>query len=257
MRVATRTPVRPALPPIRLRAHHGRRRVTVRFPGRAVSGMKFEDLTQEDRERWERYVVTGLHAFLFVDHIVGDQTLREAVEALQAMIPGDDPESPDYLPPSDHAVVLSATETVGPYKAFVHLWAPPNRLDALQDFIAGILWDLGIRCDYAVQGTAYTGPTGKIYPLKIKRCDVVGFVRVWLAGASEGGAFDVLARLSELDGFQGAATVFGSFDVLLVIDGEEIDDVAKVIMGELRRTPGIARTETAFADYRRYDVVTS
>ena len=218
-----------------------------------MRGMKFEDLTQEDRERWERYVVTGLHAFLFVDHIMGDGTLRDAVDALQALIPGDNPESPDYLPPSDHAVVLSASETVGPYKAFVHLWAPPRRLDVLQDFIAGSLWELGLRCDYAVQGTAYTGPTGTIYPLKIKRCDVVGFVRIWLSGESEGGVLDILARLSELDGFQGAATVFGSFDVLLVLDGEEIDDVAKVIMGTLRGTPGIARTETAFADYRRYD----
>ncbi len=217
--------------------------------------MKFEDLTQQDRERWERYVVTGLHAFLFVDHIVGDRTLRAAVDELQSMIPGDDPESPDYLPPSDRVVVLSATETVGPYKAFVHLWAPPRDLATLQDFIAGALWDLGFRCDYGVQGTAYAGPTGEIYPLKVKKCDVVGFVRIWLA-RDEGDAFDVLARLSELDGFQGAVTMFGSFDVLLVLDGKEIGDVAKVIMGKLQRTPGIARTETAFADYRRYDVAT-
>ena len=215
--------------------------------------MRFEDLTPEDRERWERYVVTGLHAFLFADHIVGDRTLREAVDALQEMIPGDDPESSDYLPPSDHVVVLSATETVGPYKAFVHLWAPPRDLASLQDFIAGPLWDLGFRCDYGVQGTAYTGPTGKIYPLKFKRCDVVGFVRIWLAGGEGSEAFELLARLSELDGFQGAVTVFGSFDVLLVLDGEEIADVAEAIMGRLRRIPGIARTETAFADYRRYD----
>jgi hypothetical protein len=219
--------------------------------------MKLEDLTPQDRERWERYIVSGLHAFLFVDHVAGDGTLRDAVDVLIGMIPGDDPESPDYLPPSDHAVVLSATETVGPYKAFVHLWAPPRRLDLLQDFIAGTLWELGLRCDYAVQGTPYTGPTGQIYALKIKRCDVVGFVRIWLNGDAERGAFDIMASLSELDGFQGAATVFGSFDVLLVIEGQEIDNVAKVIMGTLQRTPGIARTETAFADYRRYGVVTS
>jgi DNA-binding Lrp family transcriptional regulator len=212
--------------------------------------MKFEDLEPQDRERWERYVSTGLHAFLFVDHVTGDRTLRDLVDELRGMIPGDDPESPDYLPPSDHAVVLSAAETVGPYKAFVHLWAPPGRLAALQDFIAGPLWDLGFRCDYAVQGTAYTSPTGGFYPLKIKKCDVVGFVRIWLTGEK---GYDVLATLADLVGFQGAATVFGSFDVLLVLDGEEIADVAKVIMGKLQRIPGIDRTETAFADYRRYD----
>jgi len=219
--------------------------------------MNLEDLTPEDRERWEQYVVTGLHAFLFVDHIAGDGTLRDAIDVLIGMIPGDDPESADFLPPSDHAVVLSATETVGPYKSFVHLWAPPRRLDLLQDFIAGTLWELGLRCDYAVQGGAYTGPTGQIYALKIRKCDVVGFVRIWLSEDAGLGAFDIMARLSELDGFQGAATVFGSFDVLLVIDGKEIDDVAKVIMGRLQGISGIARTETAFADYRRYDAVTS
>jgi hypothetical protein len=219
--------------------------------------MDLKDLTPEERERWERYIVTGLHAFLFVDHFAGDLTLRDAVDTLIGMIPGDDPESPDYLPPSDHTVVLSATETVGPYKAFVHLWAPPRRLDLLQDFIADTLWGLGLRCDYAVQGTAYTGPTGEVYALKIRKCDVVGFVRIWLSEDAGLGAFDIMARLSELDGFQGAATVFGSFDVLLVIDGKEIDDVAKVIMGRLQGIAGIARTETAFADYRRYDAVTS
>ena len=219
--------------------------------------MKLEELTPEDRERWERYITTGLHAFLFVDHVQGDGTLREAIDALIGMIPGDDPESPDFMPPSDHTVVLSATETVGPYKAFVHLWAPPRRLDLLQDFIAGALWELGLRCDYAVQGTAYTGPTGQVYALKIRKCDVVGFVRIWLNPDAGLEAFDIMARLSELDGFQGAATVFGSFDVLLVIDGKEIDDVAKVIMGRLQGISGIARTDTAFADYRRYDDVAS
>jgi len=219
--------------------------------------MNLEDLTPEDRERWERYIVTGLHAFLFVDHVAGDGTLRDAIDALNGMIPGDDPESPDYLPPSDHTVVLSAAETVGPYKAFVHLWAPPRRLDLLQDFIAGTLWELGLRCDYAVQGTAYTGPAGQVYALKIRKCDVVGFVRIWLSEGTARDAFEIMTNLSELDGFQGAATVFGSFDVLLVIDGKEIDDVAKVIMGKLQGISGIARTETAFADYRRYDAVTS
>jgi DNA-binding Lrp family transcriptional regulator len=198
--------------------------------------MKLEDL-----KRWERYIVTGLHAFLFVDHVSGvEGTLRSAVEALQGMIPDD-----------------SESETVGPYKAWVHLWAPPRRLDLLQDFIAETLWELGLRCDYAVQGTAYAGPIGQIYALKVKRCDVVGFVRIWLSAGADLGALDIMARLSELDGFQGAATVFGSFDVLLVLEGDDIDDVAKVIMGPLQRVPGIARTETAFADYRRYDAVTS
>jgi DNA-binding Lrp family transcriptional regulator len=204
----------------------------------------------EELQRWERFITTGLHAFLFVDHVAPDKRLRDVVDTLRGMIPEDDP-GPVNQPPADRAVVLSAAETVGPYAAFVHLWAPPRQLSVLQDAIAGPLWEEGIRCDYSLQGTAYTSPTGQIFALKIRKCDVVAFVRIYLD--AEGEPFDIMSRLSELDGFQGAATVFGSFDLLLVLDGEDVGDVAKVVMGPLRRIPGIARTETAFADYRRYD----
>ena len=59
--------------------------------------------------------------------------------------------------------------------------------------------------------------------------------------------------LSDLEGFQGAATVFGDFDVLLVLDGSDFSSVAEVALGPLQKIPGIARSETSFADYRRYD----
>jgi hypothetical protein len=215
--------------------------------------MNLEELSDDDRGRWERYISTGLHAFLFVDHVAPGERLRDVVDALRGTVPGDDPAAPDYEPPSDHVVVLAATETLGPHGAFVHLWAPPGDLAALEDFVAGPLWDLGIRCDYGVQGTAYTSPTGGLYPLKVKRCDVVAFVRIWLGGKKGRDPFAIMADLSELDGFQGAATVFGSYDVLLVLEGKKIGDVAKVVMGKLRQIRGIARTETAFADYHRYD----
>ena len=215
--------------------------------------MNLGDLEVGDRERWERYITTGLHAFLFVDHVAADQKLRDVVDSLAEMVPGDDPEAPDHQPPTDHVVVLAATETLGPFGAFVHLWAPPAGLAALQDFVAGPLLDLGIRCDYSVQGTAYTSPTGGVYPMKVKKCDVEAFVRIWLDATDDRDPFAVMAELSELEGFQGAATVFGSFDLLLVLDGKSIGDVANVIMGKLRQIRGIARTETAFADYHRYD----
>jgi DNA-binding Lrp family transcriptional regulator len=204
--------------------------------------MDLSELSPEERARWELYATTGLHAFLFVDHVAGDRTLREIVDELQGLIPYEGE-------PSAQPVVLSAAEFVGPYKAFVHLWAPTGDLAGLQDFIAGTLWDLGVRCDYATQGTPHLGPGGVVYPLKIKKCDVVAVVRIWV---EKGCASDVMQRLEDLAGFQGAATVFGTFDVILVLEGEDFQSVAKVALGPLQRIPGVVRTETAFADYRRY-----
>jgi DNA-binding Lrp family transcriptional regulator len=210
--------------------------------------MDLSQLDPEERAAWERYVLTGIHAFLFVDHVEGEKRLHDTiVEDLFAMIPehGEPPPEDAEIP----AVVLSASEFVGPYKAFIHLWAPPGRLDAIQDFIAYTLWDLGLRCNYATQGTSYQGPD-TIYQTKLKKCDVVAVVRIWAESGSTG---ELLGRLAELPGFEGAVTVFGDFDVLLVIGGSDFASVAKVAIGPLQSIPGIERTETSFADYRRYD----
>ncbi len=205
--------------------------------------MDLSSLDPEERARWERYILTGIHAFLFVDHVVGDKRLYDIiVDDLLPLIPPDGE-------PSEVPVVLSASEFVGPYKAFIHLWSPPGQLAALQDFIGVTLWDLGIRCDYSTQATSYQGPD-KVYPLKIKKCDVVAVVRIW---AEPGCAKALPAKLSGLEGFQGAATVFGDYDVILVIDGADFSGVASVVLGPLQKVPGIARSETSFADYRRYD----
>jgi DNA-binding Lrp family transcriptional regulator len=205
--------------------------------------MDLSELEPEERARWERYILTGIHAFLFVDHVEGEKRLKDTiVEDLLPLIPVDGE-------PSDQPVVLSASEFVGPFKAFIHLWSPPGELAALQDFIGITLWDLGLRCNYGTQATSYQGP-GKVYPLKIKKCDVVAVVRIW---AERGSTEGLLGRLADLPGFQGAATVFGDYDVLLVLEGEDFGGVAEVALGPLQRIPGILRSETSFADYRRYD----
>jgi DNA-binding Lrp family transcriptional regulator len=210
--------------------------------------MDLSELDPDERARWERYILTGIHTFLFVDHVEGETRLRDSiVNDLITRIPehGEPPPDDAEYP----VVVLSAAEFIGPYKAFIHLWAPPDRLDALHHFIAYDLWDLGLRCNYATQGTSYQGP-GTTYPLKIKRCDIVAVVRIW---AEKGSLGEIPARLAELPGFQGAATVFGDFDILLVLDGPDFATVSKTAIGPLQTIPGIKRTETAFADYRIYD----
>jgi DNA-binding Lrp family transcriptional regulator len=79
----------------------------------------------------------------------------------------------------------------------------------------------------------------------------VAVVRIWVKKGSAAGA--VLSRLATLPGFQGAATIFGDFDVLLVLEAKDYSSVAEVAFGQLQAIHGIKRTETAFADYRRYD----
>jgi DNA-binding Lrp family transcriptional regulator len=211
--------------------------------------MDLAELDPDERAFWERYILTGIHAFLFVDHVAGDKRRNDIIkDDLIPLIPKFPPSDGDE--PFSVPVVLSASEFVGSFGAFVHLWAPPGQLAALQDFIGVTLWDLGVRCNYATQGTSYQGPD-HIYPMKVKKCDVVAVVRIWVKKGSAAGA--VLSRLAKLPGFQGAATVFGDFDVLLVLEGEDYRSVAEIALGELQSIHGIKRTESAFADYRRYD----
>lgn len=216
--------------------------------------MDLTELNPEERAVWERYITTGLHAFLFVDHVMGELSVRQVVDELQLQVPYWDGEGSSELGEEfswdpEEVVVLAASEYVGRYKAFVHLWAPRGALDTLQDFIAGPLWALGCRCEYALQGTAHQGPAGQIYAIKVKRCDVVAVVQIW---AKPGKADGLTAKLASLPGFEGAATVLGGFDVLLVLEGGSIEDVAATVAGPLQQIKGIARTESAYADYRRY-----
>ena len=136
--------------------------------------MELSELESEEREVWERYITTGLHAFLFVDHVMGDLSVRQVVDELQLQVPFWDGEGSSELEgfswEPEEVVVLAASEYVGRYKAFVHLWAPRGALDKLQDFIAGPLWALGCRCEYGLQGTSYQGPAGDVYALKVNRC---------------------------------------------------------------------------------------
>lgn len=204
--------------------------------------MDLSQLDDAERERWEWYALHGLHSFLFVDHLEGSMTPGDVVTALQAAIP-------DEGTSRDEPAVLAASEFVGAFGLFVHLWAPRGGLALLQDLIAGPIRDLGLRCEYATQATSYQDGRGRVYTLKIKKCDVVAVTRIW---AEPGRALELLPTLSRLDGFEGAATVFGAFDVLLVLEGEGYEDVADVALHRLHGLDGVARSETSFADFRRY-----
>jgi hypothetical protein len=204
--------------------------------------MDLSQLDPEERERWTFYALNGLHTFLFVDHLEGGRTLREVIDILQDGLPTAETSRED-------PAILAASEFVGGHhQAFVHLWAPDGQLALMQDLIAGPIWDLGCRCEYATQATSFQGD-GTVHTLKIKKCDVVAVSKLWV---EPGTAMQVLPVLAELDGFDGAATVFGSFDVLLVLGATEYETVARTVLHDLHGIPGVIRSETSYADFRRY-----
>jgi DNA-binding Lrp family transcriptional regulator len=203
------------------------------------------DFSEEELEFYGRLATSGLHTFVFVDHVPDPTQLGPALASLDAAIPSNDDELAERLE-SDGAVVLSASEFIGPFKAFIHLWAKAGDLTGTERFIANVLWPAGIGCETDVMGSSYQGPGGQIYLLKIKHCDVVAIVRIWV---EKGRAHDVVNSLSKLAGFQGAATIFGGFDVLLVLEGEDLASVARVAIDDLQEISGIVRTETSFSDY--------
>lgn len=213
--------------------------------------MDLSKLDPDERAFWERYVTTGVHAFWFVDGVDGGARLDDVIrKGLLPRIP-EGPRDGDRDEPFSRPTVLSAASYIGAYGALVHLWAPPNELAELQDFIAGPLGDLRLTGTFALQASRYTragGPTA--YGMKLKKCDVVAIVRVW---TEHGRLDDILAQMSDLPGFNGAAAVFGDFDVIVELDASTFEEAAGTALAHLPEIEGVVRTETAFADYRRYD----
>jgi DNA-binding Lrp family transcriptional regulator len=204
------------------------------------------DFTQEELEFYRGLAASGAHAFVFVDHVPDPTQLGPVMAELDATIPGNEDELNEQLG-TNGAVVLSASEFIGPFKAFIHLWASEGDLTGIEKYIATQLWPRGIGCETNLQGSAHKGADGQVYLLKIKHCDVVAVVRIWLEKGAD--PEKVMGLLEDLPGFQGAATILGGFDVLLVLEAEDLQTVADVALGELQHIPGVARTETELSDY--------
>jgi hypothetical protein len=199
---------------------------------------------------WERLVATGTHAYLFVDDVEG--RLHDAVAALRSAMPDATERRDPARAWSERGWgVLSASEFVGPFAAFAHLRVEGGLAD-LQDFIAALRRDLGIRGDLAVAGGSPRDDAGLTMMAKAKRCEVVALVKVWVR---KGTAETTLTALRDgLGGvFDGATIVFGGFDILLELGAEELGSVLDAALGRLQELEDVVRTETAVADFRRYD----
>lgn len=178
-------------------------------------------------DHWADY--TGLHAFLFIDHVEPGKTAEEVVRALREK----------GKPP-----VMYASTFVGDYAAFAHVRV--RNLGELQDLIEDTVWEAGARCAWGVES--------KITTLGAKRRSpgLVALTRIKMDPKLIDEARESLAT-AQSPGFVGASVMSGEYDILLQMTGDSIEDVKAKIGGALSEISGVVRTSTAFADGDRTD----
>jgi hypothetical protein len=189
----------------------------------------------------EEYHYTGLHAFVFIEHVPERTTPREVVERLRAF--GPPPDGP----------VLFAAEFVGDYAAFAHVRVDgEDDLAGLQDLIAGPLWDLGVHCKYGIEAAVHQSITPVPTKQGIKRLtpEVIALVAIEV---ERGRIDEVMKGLAALEGFKGASVLFGGRDLVAQLGGDSFLSVSSVVKEGLQSIPGIVHTSTAFTDARRYE----
>jgi hypothetical protein len=191
------------------------------------------------------YWYTGVHTFVFMDHVPPDKNVRDVVKELRRR--GPDPE---------RGPVMFASEFVGPYIAFAHLRTEQEEgrdLAVVQELIAGTLWDLGVHCNYASEKQAATTSSG-IKGAKRGSPGIIGLVRISVRAKKFDDVWeDVIALIEEdPERFRGASEVQGDFDILLQVSGETFND-AKDAAAQVRGVKGVADMDTAFADGSLYD----
>jgi hypothetical protein len=170
---------------------------------------------------------TGLHSFVFIDHVQEGTTPEQVVEALRRL----------GKPP-----IWYASTFVGDFVAFAHVRT--ESLGELQDLIEDEFWNAGVRCTWAVES--------KLVALGAKRRSpgLIALTRIKVQGPAD--AFrDELAD-AQATGFVGASVITGEYDVLLQMTGDDPDDAKVNIMGALEPLRDrIVRTSTAFSDGNR------
>jgi hypothetical protein len=146
-----------------------------------------------------------------------------------------------------------ATEVVGGvHRGIVHVaLADGNDLAGLQELLPELSRDEDVATEVAILGPPYINSSGEMDPAKPRHCEVLAFVRIWV---ERGQAQTVLDALQGAVGdvFDGASIVYGAFDILLVLDGSDLASVAGPALEGVPTVSGIVRTETSFADVRRY-----
>jgi len=181
-----------------------------------------DDMTDVE-DHWADY--SGLHAFLFIDHVEPGKTAEQVVEALRAK----------GKPP-----IMYASTFVGDYVAFAHVRV--ESVGELQDLIEGTVWEAGARCAWSIESTTATAGA------KRKSPGLIALTRIKMDGGSIDEARTRLAQNPPETGFVGASVITGEYDILLQMTGESTDDVKAKIQSILSDVDGVKRTSTAFAD---------
>ena len=195
-----------------------------RFGGRVIRSRPARgDVMPDDEDHPADY--TGLHAFLFIDHVEPGKTAEQVVQALREK----------GKPP-----IMYASTFVGDYAAFAHVRV--RNLGELQDLIEDTIWRAGARCTWGVESPVQT------FGVKRRSPELIALTRIKMRPGSADGARETLVA-ERGPGFVGASVITGEFDIVLQMTGSSLEDAKANIMGALDLVrDDVVRTSTAFAD---------
>ena len=165
---------------------------------------------------------TGLHAFVFIDHVDPGVKAAGVVDGLFDLDGGNGRR------------VLWASTFVGDYLAFAHVQVDDkdeaNDLASLQEFIENDLWENGVHCSWLVGIKTHKGQAFHVADVLEGDADHPG-----------------------VNGFKGASVVLGHLDVILQLGGETFEEVVDHVVGlqSFEGLDGIVSTSTAITDGRR------
>jgi len=178
----------------------------------------------------------GVHAFLFIREVDPGDSIRKIVARLQD----------GGLVNKETGPVFFASDFVGAFKGFVHAGA--DDLTALLDLLARALWDAGVHCEPALEGTVSGTTSGlPLPPLGPKRQSppYCALVRIDLRRDPSVDPLEVLNRLRDVSLFQGASIVFGDFDILLELGADDYDSLTEAVRNWAKGFPEVERSRSA------------
>jgi hypothetical protein len=183
---------------------------------------------------------TGLHAFIFINELDPGTNIRTVIHNLR-----------DFGPPP-HGPVVFAAETVGSSLGFAHVRLDdPNDLRGLQDLIANELWDRGVHCDHCIEKDT-SNRNGNRQGVKRDTPEIIAISKLKVR---RGEIPQLLDDLADPEGpvgstFKGASVIFGKWDVLVQLGGDDFQVVAEAVFSDLPRFDAILDSDTLFTDGR-------
>jgi len=188
----------------------------------------------------DEFKYSGLHAFIFINEVDPGTNIRTVINNLR-----------EFGPPPD-GPVLFAAEMVGSSLGFAHIRVDDGDLAGLQDLIANELWDRGVHCDHCIEKDT-SNRNGNRQGVKRDTPEIIAISKLRVR---RGAIPQLLDDLADPDGplgttFKGASVVFGKYDVLVQLGGDDFDTVADAVYNDLPRFDDILDSDTLFTDGRR------